>query len=60
MAWDKNDLIAAGLIIFLVILGILIAAALLGVLPSIDAVFKFQEGEPITQAALISPHCYLN
>jgi hypothetical protein len=55
MAWDRNDLIAAGLIIFLVILGILIAAALLGALPSIDKFFNFQPGEPVTQTFLIPP-----
>lgn len=43
MAWDRNDFIAAGLIILLGILSVLITAYLLGVLPSIDTIFNFED-----------------
>jgi hypothetical protein len=43
--WDRNDYIAAALIIFLLIVGLIGAAMLLGYMPSVDEFFRFT-GEP--------------
>lgn len=46
MAWDRNDWIALILIIVLIVIGILIAAVLLGWMPQINNFFRFQEPKP--------------
>lgn len=42
MAWDRNDWIAAALITFLLVLGSIVAAMLLGWIPSVDKIFDFE------------------
>jgi hypothetical protein len=43
--WDRNDWIAAALIIVLVVVGFLVAAMMLGWMPRVDEFFRFT-GEP--------------
>jgi hypothetical protein len=45
MAWDRNDYIAAGFILMLIFISVVVAAMLLGGMPRVDEVFKFT-GEP--------------
>jgi hypothetical protein len=45
MAWDRNDWIAAALIGFLALISLIVAALLLGYMPSVDEFFRFT-GEP--------------
>jgi hypothetical protein len=52
MAWDRNDWIAAALIIILIVVGIFIAAMLLGWMPRVNEFFNFQE--PAERALSVS------
>jgi hypothetical protein len=45
MAWDRNDWIAAALIIILIAVSLFIAAMLLGWMPSVNEFFKFNKPE---------------
>jgi type II secretory pathway pseudopilin PulG len=45
--WDRNDWIAAALIIVLVVVGLLGAAMLLGWMPSVNDFFKFADSEEV-------------
>lgn len=49
MVWDRNDWIAAALIIFMLAMGTIVAAMFLGWIPRVNDFFRFQEPKMISE-----------
>jgi hypothetical protein len=58
MPWDRNDYIAAALIIILIVVSLFIAAMLLGWMPSVNDFFRFKKPEPTPAALSVYPKAF--
>lgn len=53
MAWDRNDWLTVAFVAALMIIGLIVAAMLLGVMPDVNGFFEFKKPEPTPTAQMI-------